>query len=63
MFNGIPDNILVVDMCFGGDLSADHDHAGLGDGLAGNLAVGIFLQVSVQNGVWDLIAHFVCKID
>ena len=34
---------------------------GLGDGLAGDLAVGILPQVGVEDGVGDLVAHLICK--
>ena len=38
MLDGVPDHLLVVDLGLGGDLAADHDHAGLGHGLAGDLS-------------------------
>ncbi|URD93002.1 hypothetical protein MUK42_28113 [Musa troglodytarum] len=56
---GVADDLLVVDVGLGGDLPEHHDHVGLGAGLAGDLAVGILLQASIENGVGDLIAEFI----
>ena len=33
-------HLLIVDVCLAGDLPAHHDHAGLGDRLAGHLGGG-----------------------
>ncbi len=44
-------------MC--GTTGAHHDHAGLGDGLAGHLRVRVLLQVRVQHRVRDLVTHLV----
>ena len=54
VLDGVPDDLLVVDLGVGGDLAADHDHARLGHRLAGHLAVGVLLQVGVQHGVRHL---------
>ncbi|KAK5633868.1 hypothetical protein RRF57_009581 [Xylaria bambusicola] len=43
VFDGITDNLLVVDRGLGGDLTKDHDHAGLGGGLASDLGEGVLL--------------------
>ena len=61
VLDGVANDLLVVDLGLGGDLAADHDHAGLGDGLAGDLAVGVLPQVSVEDGVGNLVAHLVCN--
>lgn len=37
VLDGVADDLLVVDVGLGGDLAADHDHAGLGHSLAGDL--------------------------
>ncbi len=37
VLDGVADDLLVVDVGLGGDLAADHDHPGLGDGLTGDL--------------------------
>ena len=59
VLDGVPHNLLVVNISLAGDLSTDHDHAGLGDGLAGNLCVRVLLQVSIEDSVGHLVAHFV----
>jgi len=33
LLDGVTDDTLVVDLASGGDLTEDHDHAGLGGGL------------------------------
>jgi len=40
-FNGISDDLLVVEMGFGGDFSENHDHTGLGGGFTSNLRVWV----------------------
>ena len=37
VLDGVADDLLVVNVGLGGDLSADHDHTSFGDGLASNL--------------------------
>ena len=37
VLDGVPDHLLVVHDCLGGDLPAHHHHAGLGHSLASNL--------------------------
>jgi len=36
--DGVTDNLLVVDVSLGGDLTEDHDHTSLGSGFASNLS-------------------------
>ena len=50
----VANDFLVVDVGLGGDLAADHDHAGLGEGLAGDLGAWILGQVGVQNRIRNL---------
>jgi hypothetical protein len=40
----------------GGDLTKDHDHAGLGGSLAGDLGEGVFLEAGIEDSIGDLIA-------
>src|ERR1700691_4706006 len=53
------DQVLEVDVGFGGDFAGDYDQAGAGQGLAGDAAAGIFTQACVQNGIGNLVGDFV----
>jgi len=57
--NGVTDNLLVVELGGGGDLTEDHDHSGLGGGLAGNLAPLVLLKAGIEDGVGDLVTDLV----
>ena len=57
--DGLTDHLLVVNLGLGGDLAKDHDHAGLGGGLAGDLGEGVLGQAGIENGVGDLISDLV----
>ncbi len=59
ILDGVADNLLVVDLCLGGDLAEDHDHTGLGGGLTGNLGEGILSQAGIEDGIGDLISDLV----
>ena len=50
---------MVINICFGRNFSADHDHASLGDGFAGNLGIWVLGEVSVEDGIGDAIADLV----
>lgn len=52
-------DILVVHLGLGGDLSENHHHSGLACRFTSNLGVGIFSQAGIQNGVRDLIAELI----
>jgi hypothetical protein len=56
---GVTNDLLVVNIGLGGDLSEDHDHVGLGAGLAGNLAVRVLGKAGIENGIRDLVAELV----
>jgi len=56
---GGPDDILVIDMSLGGDLSENHDHSSFAGGFTGYFAVGIFGQTGIQNSVRHLIAELI----
>jgi hypothetical protein len=53
------DNVLVVDVGLGGDLTEDHDHTGLGSGLDSNLGVGVLSQAGVKDSIRDLVTDLV----
>ena len=55
----VTDNLLIVYIGFGGNLSKDHDHVGLGACFTGNLAVGVLGKASVQHSIRDLVAELV----
>lgn len=44
----LTDDLLVVDGGLGGDFTENHDHAGLGGGLASNLGEWVLLQASIE---------------
>jgi hypothetical protein len=56
VLDGITDDLLVVEVCLGGDLTEDHDHTGLGGRLAGDLGERVLLEAGIEDGVRDLIA-------
>jgi hypothetical protein len=56
VLDGITDDLLVVEVCLGGNLTEDHDHTGLGGRLAGNLGERVLLEAGIEDGVRDLIA-------
>ena len=60
LLDGLADDPLVVELCASGDFSQNHDHAGLGSGLAGNLAELVLLEAGIKNGVRHLVADLVC---
>ena len=59
--NGVTDDSLVVKLGGGGDLTEDHDHSGLGGGLAGNLAPLVLLKAGIEDGIGDLVTDLVYK--
>lgn len=59
ILDGIADDLLVVEAGLGGDLTKDHDHAGLGGRLARNLGEGVVLQAGIEDGIGDLISDLV----
>lgn len=48
LLDGVADDTLVVELGLGGDLAEDHDHAGLGCGLASDLGVGILGKAGIE---------------
>jgi hypothetical protein len=56
VLDGIADDLLVVEVGLGGNLTKDHDHAGLGGSLAGDLGERVFLEAGIEDGIGDLIA-------
>ena len=59
VLDGVTDDLLVVDLGLGGDLTEDHDHAGLGGSLASNLGEGVLLEAGIEDGVGDLVSDLV----
>lgn len=59
VLDGVTDNLLVVELGLGGDLTEDHDHTGLGGGLASDLGEGVLSQAGVEDGIGDLIGDLV----
>ena len=57
--NDLPHDLRNVHVCLGGDLTHDNNKAGAREGLTCDPAHGILLQKGIQNGVSDLIAHFI----
>ena len=57
--DGGTDDVLEIDLGVGGDLTEDHDHAGLGGGLAGDLGLGVLGEAGVEDGIGNLIAELV----
>lgn len=59
VLDGITDDLLVVEAGLGSDLTEDHDHAGLGGRLAGDLREGVVLQAGIEDGIGDLVCNLV----
>lgn len=59
VLDSVTDDLLVVELGLGGDLTEDHDHTSLGGSLASNLGEGILSQASVEDGIRDLIGDLV----
>lgn len=59
ILDGVTDDLLVVDVSAGRDLTEDHDHAGLGGGLASDLGQRVLSQAGIENGIRDLISNLV----
>ncbi len=57
VLDGTTDDLLVVEVGLCGDLTEDHDHAGLGGSLTGDLGEGILPQASIKDSIGDLIAE------
>lgn len=55
VLDGVADDLLVVEAGLGGDLAEDHDHTGLGRGLASDLGERVLLQAGIENGIGDLV--------
>jgi len=53
------DEVLKIDVGFGGDFAGDDDQAGAGHGLTGDAAGGILLQAGVKDGVGNLVGNLV----
>jgi hypothetical protein len=48
VLDGVSDDLLVVDLGLGRDFAKDHDHSGLGSGLAGDLGGRVLLQAGIE---------------
>jgi hypothetical protein len=59
VLDGVTDDLLVVELGLGGDLTEDHDHTGLGGSLASNLGEGILPKASIEDSVGNLISDLV----
>ena len=57
VLDGIADDLLVVDVGLGGDLTEDHDHTSLGGGLASDLGEGVLGKAGIEDGIGYLIAE------
>lgn len=48
LLDGLTDDLLVVELGLGGDLTEDHDHTGLSGGLTGDLGVGVLGEAGIE---------------
>jgi len=48
VLDGVSDDLLVVDLGLGGDFTQNHDHSGLGSGLASDLGRWVLLQAGIE---------------
>lgn len=63
LLDSITDDLLVVQVGLGGDLTEHHDHTSLGGGLTGDLGEGVLSKARIQDGIRDLIANLVYKME
>lgn len=59
VLDGITDNLLVVELGLGGNLTENHDHTGLGGSLASNLGERVLSQAGIEDGIGDLISDLI----
>lgn len=59
VLDGVADNLLVVELGLGGDLTENHDHTSLGGGLASDLGKGVLSQAGIEDSIRDLISDLV----
>jgi len=59
VLDGTTDDLLVVDLGLGCDLTENHDHTSLGCGLASNLGERVLSQAGIEDGIGDLISDLV----
>ncbi len=57
--HGAADDLLKIDVGFGGDFSGDDDQAGGGKRFAGDAAEGIFGEAGVEDGVGNLVGDLI----
>lgn len=59
LLDSVSDDLLVVDLRPGGDLTKDHDHTSFGGGLTSDLGEGVLSETSVEDGIGDLVTDLV----
>ena len=59
VLDGPSDDLLVIEVCFRGDLAEDHDQARLGGRLACHFGGGILGEAGVEDGIGDLVTDLV----
>lgn len=48
LFDGLSNDLLVIDLALGGNFTENHDHASFGSGLAGDLGEGVLLEACIE---------------
>ena len=51
VLDGVTDDLLVVELGLGGDLTKDHDHTSLGGGLASDLGQRVLGQAGIEDSI------------
>lgn len=59
VLDSVTDDLLVVELGLGGDLTEDHDHTGLGGSLASDLGQRVLSQAGIEDSIGDLISDLV----
>lgn len=59
VLDGTTDNLLIIELCLGGNLTEDHHHSGLGSGLASNLGERVLSQAGIKNGIGNLVSDLI----
>lgn len=59
VLDSVADDLLVVEAGLCGDLTKDHDHTGLGRGLASYLGEGVLSEACIEDCITDLVGDLV----
>jgi hypothetical protein len=59
IFDGIANDLLVIERGLGGDLAKNHDHTSFSGSFTGNFGQRVAAKAGIENSIGDLISDFV----